>query len=240
METLLGVLGLVALGVLWYLDSIHPYLPRTLFYKMKNGYKDVIDGKITFSSFKDHALIECQPGPKDTDEMVRFKLWFISILKYDSFFKDAFSKPDLTIGELRRMRDAYDPDAPIERRQIPDIFKDGRGKEIMEALVGEYCNKETLEWIKSPQNTTELQGVFVDAICKSLQLPYKGRFDDIKRIWGDKNFTEYFEKAKNKRKDERDRLQSEVRKVFPTYTLPTCGQQYEIPKEDLYVVKEKK
>ena len=237
----MGVLGLIALGVVWYMDDIRPYLARTLFNKMKDGYKDVIDGKITFSSFKVRAQIECQPGPKDTDEMIRFKMWLISILQDDSFFKEAFSKPGLTIGELSRMRDAYDPDAPvIEPRQvIPEIFKEGRGKEIMDALVDKhYCNAETLEWIGNSNYTTELQGVFADAICKSLRLPYKGRFEEIKKIWGNKNYTQYFDQARLKDTAERERLQSLVREIFPTYELPDRQTAYKIPKEDLYVVKE--
>ena len=104
-----------------------------------------------------------------------------------------------------------------------------------------HCQAGSLRWMNElPTNTTALQGAFADAICKMLKLPFRSRYLSFKKIWGDKNYSEYLAKACRLPKDERDQIQAAVREVIRNYDLPGEHESYKIPNEPLVLAARQK
>lgn len=175
-----------------------------------------------------------------------------AMLVYDDFIYSVFMEPHLTVDKLFERMQKYSPYAKKEssgeednedtlggdeindvEKIIPEIFTSGIGLDLMNLMIeNKHCEAGSLKWkSESHGNTTTLQGVFADAICKTLKLPYKGRYNYIKQIWGDKNFSEYLERAISLPKPEQELLLGIVRKVIINYELPIAGKLYGIPTE---------
>ena len=132
-----GVLGVLAFIALYYIDYVHPYAPNTLFTKLKNGYVEVKEGRMSYLAFREWMKNECSLFmKKDSMDMIHFKQELLSMLEYDDFMQQALSDPDLTMHKLQQKWRSFDPSVPVPKDEaIPKEFASGSGKEVMDMMV---------------------------------------------------------------------------------------------------------
>ena len=88
----------------------------------------------------------------------------------------------------------------------------------MECMVRQgYCRPSNLAWVYEGDNSSYLMALFADAIGKELGFG-RSRWRPFIQLWGNKNYSDLFEKAKNS--ENRLKMVERVREVFPDYTLP--------------------
>ena len=201
-----GVLGVLAFIALYYIDYVHPYAPNTLFTKLKNGYEEVKEGRMSYLAFRERMKNECSLFMKK-DSMD------------DDFMQQALSDPDLTMHKLQQKWRSFDPSVPVPKDEaIPKEFASGSGKEVMDMMVEHgYCAPSTLEWVYEGENSSYLMAMFADAIGRHLKFKGK-RWKPFIQVWGDKNFPDLLTKAAEC--GNVDNLGLKVKELFPEYQVP--------------------
>ena len=255
------LVGLFVLCAWYYYENVHPYRPQTLLDELTALFSRVKGGSVSYYYFKRTMEEMCgRVMVKDSMETVKLKRHLRGMLadNDDDFIVSAFSDPHLTVDKLYERMETYSPYAAVaERREepyyeeeiedlhgdtVPDVFAFGVGFDLMDRMVEtKHCQAGSLRWMNElPTNTTALQGAFADAICKMLKLPFRSRYLSFKKIWGDKNYSEYLAKACRLPQDERDQIQAAVREVISNYELPGEHETYKIPKEPLVLAARQK
>ena len=233
-----GVLVVGAIVFLYYSDFVHPSAPNTLFTKLKNGYVEVKEGRMSYFAFKEEIINEYSlVSPKDSPDMVRFKKEIISMLDYEDFIKQTLSDPEITMNGLRVAWRKFDPAilsesvesagcsdveeqviSAVEEKVIPKVFSKGPGKKAMDMMVEHgYCAPSTLEWVYDGENSSYLQVLFADAIGKHLDFGRR-RWFAFTSIWGEKNYSDLLSKAIEC--DNAKNLGLKVKELFPEYEVP--------------------
>lgn len=215
-----GVLVVVALITIYYIDFVHPYSPNTLFTKLMNGYHEVKEGRMSYLAFRERMKNECSLiMKKDPMDMIHFKQELLSMLEYDDFMQQALSDPDLTMHKLQEKWWSFDPSVPVPKEDaIPKEFASGPGKEVMDMMVQHgYCAPSTLEWVYEGENSSYLMAIFADAIGRHLKFKGK-RWKPFIQVWGDKNFPDLLTKAAEC--GNVDNLGQKVKELFPEYQVP--------------------
>ena len=214
-----GVIGLCCLGFLLFYDEIVPRSPKAFFRKVKEGYRNVEAGEMSFIAYKESIRNEClRKTMKESGLTTRFKEELVGMFNYDDFIKQTLSDSSITIDEFEEKWKMYDSSAPSKSQSVPVVFLHGKGKKIMDNMVEKgYCKSSNLSWIFEGENSSYLLVFFADAIGKELGFG-RARWREFVPIWGDKNYSDLFEKAKNC--DNRYALEEKVTALFPNYSLP--------------------
>ena len=214
-----GVIGLGWVIFLLINEEIIPRLPNAFFQKVKDGYRKVETGELSYIAYKERLRSECQHRKiTESSSTTHFKDVLLGMLYYDDFIKKSLSDPDITIDELRDRWKRYNPSSPSLSQPVPDVFILGEGKSIMECMVRQgYCRPSNLAWVYEGDNSSYLMALFADAIGKELGFG-RSRWRPFIQLWGNKNYSDLFEKAKNS--ENRLKMLERVREVFPDYTLP--------------------
>jgi len=215
-----GVLVVVALIAIYYIDFVHPYSPNTIFMKLMNEYHEVKEGRISYLAFRERMKNECSLiMKKDPMDMIHFKQELLSMLEYDDFMQQALSDPDLTMHKLQEKWRSFDPSVPVPKDEaIPKEFASGPGKEVMDMMVEHgYCAPSTLEWVYEGENSSYLMAMFADAIGRHLKFKGK-RWKPFIQVWRDKNFPDLLTKAAEC--GNVDNLGLKVKELFPEYKVP--------------------
>jgi hypothetical protein len=212
-----GVIGLGWVTFLLIYEEIIPRLSNAFFQKVKDGYRKVETGDLSYIAYKERLRSECQHREwAESLGTTRLKEVLLGMLCYDDFMKKVLSDPGLTVDELRDKWRRYNPSG--SSNDAPEVFFQGKGKHIMDLMVLHgYCNPSSFCWIYEGDNSSYLMALFADAIGKELGFG-RSRWRPFIQLWGNKNYSDLFEKAKNS--ENRLKMLERVREVFPDYTLP--------------------
>ncbi len=212
-------IGLSCLVFLFVYEGHIPRSPKAFFQKVKDGYRKVETGELSYIAYKEELKTECKHREwAESLGTTRLKEVLLGMLYYDDFIKKSLSDPDITIDELRDRWKRYNPSSPSLSQPVPDVFILGEGKSIMECMVRQgYCRPSNLAWVYEGDNSSYLMALFADAIGKELGFG-RSRWRPFIQLWGNKNYSDLFEKAKNS--ENRLKMLERVREVFPDYTLP--------------------
>ena len=219
LEIIGEVIGLGCLGFLLFYEGIVPRSPNAFFRKVMEDYRKVESGELSYIAYKEDLRNECQHRMRlESIQTVRFKEVLLGMLNYDDFIRTAFSDPCITVEELREKWKMYDPLTPTKSQRVPVIFLHGEGKDIMDWMVGNgYCQSSCLGWIYKGENSSYLMVLFADAIGKELGFG-RARWREFVPIWGDRNYSDLFERARNC--GNKFILRERVRALFPDYNIP--------------------
>lgn len=210
-------IGLSCLVFLFVYEGHIPRSPKAFFQKVKDGYRKVETGELSYIAYKEELKTECKHREwAESLGTTRLKEVLLGMLCYDDFMKKVLSDPGLTVDELRDKWRRYNPSG--SSNDAPEVFFQGKGKHIMDLMVLHgYCNPSSLCWIYEGDNSSYLMALFADAIGKELGFG-RSRWRPFIQLWGNKNYSDLFEKAKNS--ENRLKMLERVREVFPDYTLP--------------------
>lgn len=227
-ESVIGiVLLLLFLGVLYYGErrsnfekNVYPYRPQSLFDKLKQDYLLLSEGKITENYFISKYEGLCSwIHPSDSEGMIAFKQDVLRMVYHLDFLRNALNK-GTTYHEFREAWKHYSPHNLPFDDSVPGVFQEGKGRAIMTRMVeAGFCDSKTLAW-RQDNPSTDLLGLFVDAISKELHLKGRGRMVPFRAIWGNKNYSEYLRRARDRVNEEKNQLLEEVHKVLPDYKMP--------------------
>ena len=203
------------LGLFYYYDEIRPRYPKAFFEEFYADYKSVLNGKITYFFFVNHYYQKCQiHGAKETSELFEFKHELLAILSCENFIKETLSDPHMTYIKFLNAWRHYDPNSLDKGKEIPSIFSEGEGQQLMNRLVAHgYCEEGSLKW--NEKRSTYLMAMFADAISIALGLNSRGRWKIFENVWGKYNFSDLLSKANDSKESEQ--LLLEVQEVFPDY-----------------------
>lgn len=216
-ELLGEVIGLGCVAFLLYNEGILPRSLNSFFQKVKDGYRKVEAGELSYIAFKEDLRNKCYHRMQiESLQTIRFKEVLLGMLNYDDFIKQSLSNPDITVEELQEKWEVYDLSGP--NLSVPEVFNQGKGKAIMAQMVAHgYCKSSSLCWIYDGDNSSYLMALFADAIGRELGFGRR-RWRPFIQLWGNKNYCDLFEKAKNS--DNRLKMEEKVRAIFPGYTIP--------------------
>ena len=100
-ELLGEVIGLGCVAFLLYNEGILPRSLNSYFQKVKDGYRKVEAGELSYIAFKEDLRNKCyHRGQIESLQTIRFKEVLLGMLNYDDFIKRSLSNPDITVEEL--------------------------------------------------------------------------------------------------------------------------------------------
>ena len=218
LEIIGGAIGLGWVAFLLFYEEIVPRLPNAFFQKVKDDYQKVEAGELSYVAYKEGLRVQCQHRTRnESSRTTHLKDVLLGMLNYDDFIKKALSNPGITIDELREEWRTYNPSALSQGQTVPDVFVQGEGKVVMDWMVRQgYCRPSSLDWMYEGENSSYLMALFADAIGKELGFG-RARWRPFIQLWGERNFSDLFEKAKNC--DNRLKMEERVKEVFPDYMI---------------------
>ena len=148
-ELLGEVIGLGCVAFLLYNEGILPRSLNSFFQKVKDGYRKVEAGELSYIAFKEDLRNKCYHRMQiESLQTIRFKEVLLGMLNYDDFIKQSLSNPDITVEELQEKWEVYNLSGP--NLAVPEVFNQGKGKAIMAQMVAHgYCKSSSLCWIST-------------------------------------------------------------------------------------------
>ena len=108
-ELLGEVIGLGCVAFLLYNEGILPRSLNSFFQKVKDGYRKVEAGELSYIAFKEDLRNKCYHRMQiESLQTIRFKEVLLGMLNYDDFIKQSLSNPDITVEELQEKWEVYD------------------------------------------------------------------------------------------------------------------------------------